>query len=375
MIRQLFLPLLPVLAVLAGNAQGAGPASVSIEATEGMQYDMVRFRVNPGSRVTITLTNASDMSHNLVITEPGARLEVVKAGLALAEKGPQMNYIPKTGAVLWSIPVVPPGQNKSLTFTAPEKPGVYPYVCTYPGHGIVMFGAMYVTQEKTLPDLKNDPNIPESRRKDGATEAREPGANSKGPGPHPYPLIPPYLYHVLIDGASPDAIAVHLPGNLSYCWDAGTCRLRFAWNGGFVDMTNLWKGHVDASAKILGDIFFRDNTEYPIRVGGSAAVPVLKYMGYRLVDRYPEFHYTLNGTDVYELIQAKEDGSGLIRIFRIPHARQEVWFLANHQDDAIQYETTAGRWENKKLRLSPADAKQFTITMTSFHLRYQKKKK
>jgi azurin len=127
MIRRILLPFLPLLTVLAGIAQEAGPAAVSIEATEGMQYDMVRFRVNPGSKVTLTLTNASDMSHNLVIAKPGTRLEVVKAGLALAEKGPQMNYIPKTGSVLWSIPVVLPGQNKSLTFTAPEKPGVYPH--------------------------------------------------------------------------------------------------------------------------------------------------------------------------------------------------------------------------------------------------------
>ena len=75
--------------------------------------------------------------------------------------------------------------------------------------------------------------------------------------PHPYALIPPYLYHVFIEGASPDAIAVHLPEDLSYAWDAGACRLRFAWKGGFLDMSDLWKGHFDASAKILGDIFYR----------------------------------------------------------------------------------------------------------------------
>ena len=108
-----------------------------------------------------------------------------------------------------------------------------------------------------------------------------------GVSPHPYALIPPYLYHVYIEGASPAAIAVHLPNDLSYCWDAGDCRLRFAWKGGFLDMSDLWKGHFDASAKVLGDIFFRDNTDYPIRLGENATIPVVEYKGYRLIRTVP----------------------------------------------------------------------------------------
>jgi len=315
------------------------------------------------------------MGHNLIITKPGARMDVVNAALQLAEKGPQMDYIPGIDAVLWSIPVISPGQTKSVTFTAPEQSGVYPYVCTYPGHGFVMYGVMYVTPDDTLPDIKNDSNIPESRRQDEASEVKE-GAHAHdtmNANPHPYALIPPYVYHVFIEGASPDVIAVHLPEDLSYAWDAGACRLRFAWKGGFLDMSDLWKGHFDASAKILGDIFYSDNTEYPFRLGESAAVPNIKYKGYRLVERYPEFHYTLNGIDVYELIRPKSDGFGLIRDFRIPYADRKFWFFVNRQDDPIEYEFTSGRYKNKKLELSPAEAKAFTITITSYHLAYKKK--
>src|SRR4029079_9334451 len=109
--------------------------SISLKAIVGLQYDIARFKVKPGSRVKLTLTNVSDMSHNLLITKPGMRLDVVNAALKLVEKGPQMDYTPNIEAVLWSIPVVSPGQTKSVTFTAPMQPGVYPYVCTYPGHG------------------------------------------------------------------------------------------------------------------------------------------------------------------------------------------------------------------------------------------------
>jgi putative heme-binding domain-containing protein len=34
-----------------------------------------------------------------------------------------------------------------LSFTAPKEPGVYPYVCTYPGHWRRMYGALYVVED------------------------------------------------------------------------------------------------------------------------------------------------------------------------------------------------------------------------------------
>jgi azurin len=373
--KRLFLLFLTLPFAMCVNDQTADNTSISIsiKAMVNLQYDVVRFKVKPGSKVKITLTNVSDMNHNLLITKPEMRLDVVNSAQQLAEKGPQMDYIPRSDAVLWSIPVVSPGQTKSITFTAPMQLGVYPYVCTYPGHGFVMYGAMYVTQDETLPDISIDLNIPESRRQDDVTKGKE-GAQAGNKSPHPYDLVPPYLYHVFIEGASPAAIAVHLPNDLSYCWDAGTCRLAFAWKGGFIDMSALWKGHIDTSAKILGDIFYRDNTDYPIRLGENATVPAAEYKGYRLVDRYPEFHYTLNGLDVYELIQPKADSFGLIRAFRIPHANREVWFFRNHQDDAIEYEFSSGRLKDQKLKLSPSEAKGFTITMTSYYLAYKNMK-
>lgn len=367
------------------NAQSAKniPVPVVIKALTGLQYDVVRFTVKPGKKVKITLNNVSDMAHNLLIVKPGTRLETVDAAMRLAEKGPEMNYIPKTSAVLWSIPLISRGQMRSVTFTAPARPGIYPYVCTFPGHGFVMYGAMYVMQEGNMPDIKKDVNIPPSRRQEDKKNKNDKSPDRKDlhaghhqmeESPHPYTLTPPYLYHAFIDGVSPAAIAVRLPQQLSYCWDDEACRLSLAWKGDFLDMSDLWKGHFNASAQILGDIFFRDHTDHPIRFGDNAIIPTdVKYKGYRLVDEYPEFHYTLNGTDVYELIREKADGKGLVRSFRIPQATQTVWFFANREEDAIEYEYSAGRWKDGKLELSPAEAKAFTITMTSYYLAYKKK--
>ena len=166
---------------------------IMIKALTGLKYDVANFNVKPGAAVTITLNNVSDMAHNLVITKPGAREIVVRAALDLGGKGPEMNFIPTTDDVLWSMPIISPGQTATITFNAPKQEGVYPYVCTYPGHGFVMFGEMHVT------DDDDQPAAP--AKTDTAAVAKE--------GPHPYELVPPYLYHAIIDGASPAAIAVH----------------------------------------------------------------------------------------------------------------------------------------------------------------------
>lgn len=348
--------------------------TIAIKAVAGMQFDLARFQVPPGARVKLVLANTDDMSHNLLITAPGARLEVVNAALQLEEKGPASHYIPRSAQVLWAIPVVSPGQSKSITFTAPAKPGVYPYVCTYPGHGFVMYGAMYVGAAESLPALARDENIPPARRSADTPALHGPVASAP-PRLHPYEPVAPYLYRVFMDDASPAAIAVRLPEDLSYCWDAAACRLRYAWKGGFVDLSAPWKGHADAVAKVVGTIFFRDNTAYPLRPGKAAALPQVAYKGYRLVNRYPEFHYTINGMDVYELIQARADGNGLVRTFRIPGNRQPLWFDTYANDEAVKYQASAGKWEKGKLKLSAKEARNFSITMTHYSLAFQNKKK
>ncbi|HEY0668411.1 MAG TPA: plastocyanin/azurin family copper-binding protein [Sphingobacteriaceae bacterium] len=339
------------------------PVVISLKAITGLQYDLARFSVKPGAKVKLILTNSDDMPHNLLFTKPGTRQEVVDAALKLGEKGLELNYKPDLPSVLWSIPVLAPGESKTITFTAPEKTGVYPYVCTYPGHGFVMYGAMYVTKDE-MPPLHKDLNVPPNRRDDYSNKNTEHGHTDHTPAPaHPYKETPPYLYRTFTDGSGPATIAVRLPGNLSYFWDAGTCRLRYATEGDFLNMKELWAGHRQAVAKDLGTVFFRDKTRHPFRIGAMETIPDVKFKGYRLLDRYPEFHYILNGLHVYELIKEKPDGTGLIRSFRIPDADRPVKFLFS-PDDGVRYTFSSGKRSQNTVELTPAEAKQFTITMT-----------
>jgi plastocyanin len=367
-----FLPLCLLLTIpvqLKASHPEDSVTTVLLNAIPGLQYDVVRFKVKPGARVKVILTNKDDMSHNLVFTKPGARLPVVNAALKLEEKGPMMNYIPGSADVLWSIPILSPGQVKSIAFTAPKSQGAYPYVCTFPGHGFVMYGVMYVTTDDHLPGIENDLNIPPTRREGKSAETTGKKEDhtlhsAKTKSPHPYEPTDPYLYRVYMEDASPAAIAVNLPHELSYCWDAGTCQLRYAWQGGFVDNTVVWKGqHKNAVAKIMGTIFFREMTTHPLRIGSPEKIPVVTYKGYQLINRYPEFHYTLDGIDVYELIQSKADGQGLVRRFRIPGVTKPVCLYV-HSQEGIEYETLLGKWEKNKLMLSSSEAREFTIVIT-----------
>lgn len=370
--------LIILLIIARSNAQQIEGAetTVSIKAIAGLQFDIVRFNVRPGSKVNLVFTNADDMSHNLLIVKPGSRLEVINAALKLEENGPVLNYIPKSPLVLWSIPVLSPNQTQSLTFTAPSKTGAYPYVCTYPGHGFVMYGVMYVTNDGKMPDMKNDPNIPSSRQQDLVAKMdMHTDHPSQNTAPHPYEPVAPYLYRIFMEDASPASIAVNLPQDLSYCWDAGTCSLRYAWTGGFVDNTIIWKGHRDANAKILGSIFYRNKTTHPLRIGNAENIPIVEYKGYRLINRFPEFHYTIDGTDVFELIKPKEDGNGLIQTFRIPDANKTVWLLFNGADESTKYEFSEGEMIQGMLKLSAQEAMKFTVTMTNYSLVYARKKK
>ncbi|GAA4440620.1 hypothetical protein GCM10023091_24510 [Ravibacter arvi] len=336
-----------------------GQEPIAITTLPGLQFDKVQVAVKPGARITLTFTNQDDMSHNLVITKPGKRTAVVEAAMALAEKGPEMQYIPRSDDVLWHVPVTSPGEKKSITFNAPTLTGAYPFVCTYPGHGFVMYGVIHVSADLSMPPAAKDPDVPESRKSSEQAHTHHQQAPQ-----HPFEQTPPFLYRAFMEESGLASIAVRLPGELAFCWDAEACKLRYAWSGEFLDMKDFWHGHKNAYAKVLGTIFYRDKATHPLRLGNREVEPTVKFKGYRLVRQYPEFHYQVNGTDVYELIREKPDGSGLERSIRIPDGIEPVWFISG-ENDGVNYKFSAGTKEpDGSLKLSPTQAKEFTITMT-----------
>jgi azurin len=336
---------------------GVMPAAetIHIKAITGMHYDVSQFAVKPGEKVTIVFENAdtTDMPHNLVITKPGKREEVVMAALQLGADGPAIGYVPKVPEVLFSIPVVMANESKSLSFTAPKEAGIYPYVCCFPGHGFLMFGAMYVGV--AMPAAPAHP--------DGEGDGEGASASLvEGKSPHAYPLQRPMMYRMFMPGASPAAIAVALPGQDSLCWDAGQCRFRYAWSGGFVDNQGYWKGNGNAQAKLMGPIWYTASKGHLLRLARDTE-PVTAFKGYVLVKGQPEFRYTLDGVEVHELISAGDKPHSLVFTYQLPV--DKPLYAVVDAEKAAWWSSSAGTFAQGTLSIPAAASKSFTLTLSA----------
>ena len=116
-----------------------------------MKYDTAEFIVPPGAKVRLTLVNDDAMPHNLVLTKPSADkgFALAQAAWALGAQGVAKHWIPDDPRVLVATKLVQPKSQEELVFEAPHEVGAYPYVCTLPGHAMVMNGVMRVVSEGT----------------------------------------------------------------------------------------------------------------------------------------------------------------------------------------------------------------------------------
>ena len=109
-----------------------------------MKYDISEFEVKAGKKVKLIFSNPDFMPHNLVFTNPNKADSVAQQALSLGAKGFDMAFVPESNDVLWASKLVDHGKEEEITFTAPAAKGDYPYVCTFPGHHILMRGMMKV---------------------------------------------------------------------------------------------------------------------------------------------------------------------------------------------------------------------------------------
>jgi putative heme-binding domain-containing protein len=111
-----------------------------------MIYDKEVLVVQAGKPVEFRFSNSDHMPHNFAIVQPGALQEIGESAEATARDADaiERHYIPKSDKVMLASRLLQPGETQALSFEVPDQPGVYPYVCTYPGHWRRMFGAMYV---------------------------------------------------------------------------------------------------------------------------------------------------------------------------------------------------------------------------------------
>lgn len=125
--------------------------SLVITGNDRMRFDQTRFVVRAGDEIELTFRNIGrmpkeTMGHNLAILQRGV---VVNDFAMAAVAHPENAYIPPQyeDQVIATTAILGPGEEETLVFTAPEEPGEYPFVCSFPGHTMAgMQGIMVVIQ-------------------------------------------------------------------------------------------------------------------------------------------------------------------------------------------------------------------------------------
>jgi glucose/arabinose dehydrogenase/azurin len=125
--------------------KGTAVTAINLTTKPGLQFSITALSVKAGARVKLTFQNSDDMLHNFVLTAPGAGNEIGVLASKMGLNGQQASYIPVSSKVLFHTLLLQPKTTDVIYFTAPEKPGDYPYICTYPGHFMVMKGVLKVT--------------------------------------------------------------------------------------------------------------------------------------------------------------------------------------------------------------------------------------
>src|SRR6185312_13617257 len=121
-----------------------GDQTILLGTKPGLKFDQTELTVKAGTRIRLVFRNADDMLHNFVLCAPGKGQSVGAAALNLGVEGAAQNYVPDSADVLYHTALTQPDSTDTIYFIAPTTPGNYDYICSFPGHSVLMNGIMRV---------------------------------------------------------------------------------------------------------------------------------------------------------------------------------------------------------------------------------------
>ena len=130
------------------EAPADGKRAIALTADDTMKFSLAEIRAKPGEALRLTLKNTGRMpkqamAHNWVLVQPMSDAELQAFAMAAAGKAP--DYLPADRAlVLASTRLLGGGESDTIEITAPATPGEYPFMCTFPGHFMLMKGKLIV---------------------------------------------------------------------------------------------------------------------------------------------------------------------------------------------------------------------------------------
>ena len=133
---------------IPSNAYASGEANVvSLGVNDSLKYDKQTITVKQGKMVKLTLTHhgkmaKSNMGHNFVLLKKGIDIQAFTSKAVAAK---ETEYIPPSmkDAVIAHTKLLGGGESDTITFKSPA-PGTYIFLCTFPGHHIMMRGEFVV---------------------------------------------------------------------------------------------------------------------------------------------------------------------------------------------------------------------------------------
>jgi azurin/sugar phosphate isomerase/epimerase len=125
---------------------GESGRAIIVEAALGLQFVQKTIKAKAGERLSLTFKNPDLVPHNWILGKPRTLQSLgEKCNLMITDpQGLAKHYVPQSDDVLIYTDMVNAKGEFTIHFNAPKEPGEYPYLCTFPGHWMVMNGVMTV---------------------------------------------------------------------------------------------------------------------------------------------------------------------------------------------------------------------------------------
>lgn len=171
----------------------------------------------------------------------------------------------------------------------------------------------------------------------------------------------PRVQRIFMKDASPASIAVTLDGVESLCWDATSCRMRYAWSGGFIDGFDYWKGNGKGLASVKGEVYYRaaGGQVSGLELDGVDVAP--RFKGYVIEKGLPTFVYELGDVRVKESV-VNAGGKLAIRI-RVEGAGGGARYALGGLEKT-DFSYSSGKMEDGALVLTRDECRDFTLTFS-----------
>ncbi len=148
----------------------------------------------------------------------------------------------------------------------------------------------------------------------------------------------------------PAAIGVNFGTTLSLCWDTTECRLLYAWQGGFLDMTNYWgepesgrRKSFDYVPHLVGPLIYVARGSHPLAIFDNFVEDLSpKFLSYRLDKGVPVFAYMMGDIEVNVKIEPGEKPMSFVKHYTIKGAKEGT----GYKETGYDFEVKKGDAEN-----------------------------